>query len=632
MPSRAPLSSPATLVVVALASFLALSAAACTEGGTRPPGTPGGDGGGSDGGTPSSGLRIEPADHEVTVTGGATATIEYRAFFRDAAGAEREVTSEVGWTSLAPSLGTFSGSSFISVPDRGGRATIRASMGLVEATTSLTIRLDRQVVTGGAPDDAPSRFGGTADPARAPELVYPESGTMVPPNLQELEFHYRPNGSTVFELHVQTSALDLRIYFGCPESVGGGCIYTPDRDVWESIATAAAGQGPISYRLRGVNDAGQLGETEELQLTVAAEPITGGLYYWNAGAGAIERFEFGVRGARAERFIDSARAGASMCVGCHTLSRDGSRIAVGTDFPTTTFQVFDVASRNRIFSLGMAGGFFPQESNFASFSPDNSQIATSMLSGLRILDGASGAVVTENLGGGPTSMPDWSPDGEHIVAVRHDAPSVGGLPDVMGVTSGRIVRLDRSGACWGGGPTLGGGGGNKFNRAFAPHGEWVVFNRSASNTGSAGADPDSGMTSVPDGELWVIRADGTGTAMRLSRLSGYADTWPKWDPTVYRDRERDLFWLTWTSRRAFGLRLGQDARSQLWMAAFDPEEAAAGREAAYPAFRLPFQDIETGNHIGQWVTTVERQTCDTNVDCGGEFCVDGRCYQTPPLI
>ena len=51
-----------------------------------------------------------------------------------------------------------------------------------------------------------------------------------------------------------------------------------------------------------------------------------------------------------------------------------------------------------------------------------------------------------------------------------------------------------------------------------------------------------------------------------------------------------------------------------------------------PPFRLPFQDITTGNHIAQWVTTVERQTCSTDVECSGEFCIDGRCYQQPPLF
>ncbi|UJR84627.1 hypothetical protein [Sandaracinus amylolyticus] len=620
--------------VAALA--MAFGFSGCTEGGTRPPGG-GGDGGPRDAAVTNSPLRIEPADHRVAITSGASANVDYRAFLRETDGTEREVTSEVTWLATVPTLGSFSGARFTSMRDRGGRTDIRATMGSIEALTSLTISLERIVITEGTPADAPTRFGGTADPSRAPELVYPDDATMVPSNLGELEFHYRTAGSTLFELHVQAGVLDLRVYFGCPESVGDGCIYTPDRDVWESIATAAAGQGPITYRLRGVDDAGRLGETAERTITVSEEPITGGIYYWNAGAGRVDRFEFGVRGAQAEPFIDRQRTEATFCVGCHTVSRDGQRIAVGTDMPTTTLQVFDVATRNRIFSRGAGGGLgvMPSQPNFASFSPDHLQIATSAIAGLGILDGTTGDVIAEELGGGAASMPDWSPDGNHIAFVRYPAPpSIPGfaLVDVNGVTSGEIVRLDRSGSGWTVGPTLVAGGGNNYYPAYSPDGEWIVFNRSESNSNSAGMGDAMNPSPTLDATLWIVPSSGTGTAMRLSRLAGLADSWAKWDPIRYRDRGRPLFWLTWTSRRAFGLRLEENARSQLWMAAFDPEAQAEGRDGSYPAFRLPFQDLESANHIGQWVTTVERLTCDDDTDCGGEFCVDGRCYSVPPLI
>ena len=625
-------SSRSLVLPFALLVFAGL--AGCTTGGTAPPR---GDGGpGSDGSAPSGGLRIEPADHVATITGGTPVAVDYRAFVRAADGSEREVTSEVTWSSTVTALGAFTGSRFVSAADRGGRTNIRATMGTLDGTTSLTLRLERSIVPSTAPADAPSRFGGTPDPSRAPEIVYPEDGTMVPPNLGELEIHYRTSGATIFELHVSSPAVELRIYFGCPEAVGGGCIYTPDRDVWESIATAARGQGAITYRLRGVDDSGVLGETADRTITVAEEDITGGLYYWNAGGGTIDRFEFGVRGAVAETFLDRTRTGAAMCVGCHVLSRDGTRIAVGTDIPTTTYQVFDVATRERIFSRGGSGGgigSFPQEPNFSSFSPDATQIVTSAMAGLRILDGATGNVLLEGLGGGPSSMPDWSPDGQHIVYARHDAGPMFGLVDSAGITDGRITRLDWNGASWVVGPTLVAGGGNNYYPAFSPDGEWVVFNRSPSNTNSMGSDTSSGgMGGVRDAELWVVSSSGTGTAMQLGNIGGLADSWPKWDPTVYRDGGRDLFWFAWSSRRAFGLRLAEDARMQLWMSAFDPQQAAMGREAAYPAFRLPFQDIATGNHIAQWVTRVERMTCEDDADCGGEFCVDGRCYEQPPLI
>lgn len=625
----------ARLAIALATSLLLAGIAGCTEGGRTVP--PAGDGGPrADGSAPvGAGLRIEPADHVATITGGVPVVVDYRALLRADDGSERDVTAEVTWSSTVAALGTITGAQFVSTVDYGGRTNIRAQMGALTATTSLTIRLERAIITPTAPPDAPTRFGGTADASRAPELVYPADGTMIPPNLGELEIHYRTGGSTLFELQVSTGAVELRIYFGCPEAVGGGCIYTPDRAVWDAISTAARGQGPITYRLRGVDDAGNLGETAERTITVAEEDITGGLYYWNAGGGTIDRFEFGVRGAVAETFLDRTRTGATMCVGCHTLSRDGTRIAVGTDIPTTTFQVFEVASRDRVFSRGGGGGIggFPSEPNFSSFSPDAMQIVTSAMAGLRILDGTTGNVVLEELGGGPSSMPDWSPDGQHIVYARHDAGPTFGLVDAPGITDGRITRLDRSGTSWVVGPTLVSGGGNNYYPAFSPDGAWVVFNRSPSNTNSMGSDDGSGGAGgVRDAELWVVSSSGTGSAMRLGNVGGLADSWPKWDPTMYRDNGRDLFWFAWSSRRAFGLRLAEDARMQLWMSAFDPEQASMGREAAFPAFRLPFQDIATGNHIAQWVTRIERMTCDTDVDCGGEFCVDGRCYEQPPLI
>jgi hypothetical protein len=621
-------------------SIVSLFVGACSTGG----GGPGTDAGPRpDAPIGSGALRIEPLDHEATITGGTPVTVEYRAFLREG-GSEREVTSETIFSTSVAELGSFSGATFTSAADRGGRTNISAFHGSDSAVTSLTLRLERTIVTAGTPADAPTRFGGTADPSRAPELVYPNDGVMVPPNLSELEFHYRTNGSTLFELHVVAAGVDLKIYFGCPESVGGGCIYTPDRDVWETIATAARGQGPITYQLRGVDAAGNLGETAERTITVSEEPITGGIYYWNAGGGSIDRFEFGVRGAQAERFLTTANAGASMCVGCHALSRDGRRIALGTDMPTTTLQVFDVASRDRVFALGSGGGLgaFPSQSNFFAFNPDATQLVASSLEGLQLHDANTGDVIAADLGaGGAATMPDFSPDGQHIVYVSHEsvAPewlaAFQGFPgftlyDMPGVNSGSIQILDWNGSAWVPGRTLvSRTTENNFYPTYSPDGSWVLFNRSASNTNSMGGDPDDPSTAV-DSELWAIRADGTGAATRLARASTPGDTWPKWDPTEYLDNGRAIFWFAWSSRRGFGLRYADNGGPvQLWMSAFDPSQPS---DPGLPAFRLPFQDIGSGNHIAQFVTTVQRQTCSTDVECSGEFCVDGRCYAEVPLF
>lgn len=591
---------------------------------------------GADARTPILGqLRIEPADHVVAVSPGASQVINYRALFREGDGSETDVSDMATWTSTNVTLGSFSGATFTTAPDRGGRTHIGASYRGNSWSTTLTVQLDRTVIADGATADTPGRFAGSASGGAGPEIVYPDDNIMVPPNLGSFEVHYRESGSDAFELAFETSSVNLRIYFGCPERVGGGCIYTPDRAVWETLSTAASGQDAVTYRLRGVSASGVITESAARRLTVAQEPITGGLYYWNAGGGSIDRFEFGVPGARAETFLDRGRAGAGMCVGCHAVSRDGSRISIGTDIPTTTFQVFDVGSRARLFSLGGGGSSpfeLPAQPNFAAFSPDASQIVTSFLTGLTVRDAATGAPITDRLGGGPSSQPDWSPDGNHIAYVRHDAPSFAGLADVGGVTSGRITILDRDGSGWAAPRTIVQiPGVNNYYPAYSPDGMFLSFCRSPSNINSMGADPDSGESAVPDAELWLIPTDGSGAARQLSVIAGRADSWPKWDPTLYEHQARPLYWMSWTSRRAYGLRLAHDQRAQIWMAAFQPRVAATGEQGFFAAFRLPFQDIATSNHVPQWVTTVERQPCDTNVDCGGEFCIDGRCFEQEPL-
>lgn len=573
---------------------------------------------------PSGPLRIEPANQVVTLSG-SPITIDYHAFYTPMGGTETEVTSECAWSSTVDALGSFTGSTF-TTNLLGGATSITCVRGSDTATTRLTITGDTVVLLPDVPADVPDRFGGTVDPSLAPEFVYPADHVMVPPNLGELEFHFMPNGGEYFELAFTAPTARVRIFMGCPEAVGGGCAYVPAPAVWAAVSTALAGLGEVTYTLRSVNAAGVVGESAPRSIRVAAEQITGGLYYWNT-AGTIDRFEFGVRGARAEAFITQARAMAGVCVGCHSLSRDGTRIAIGTDIPTTTFQVFDVATRSRLFSLG---GGFPSQPGYFSFDPGSppTQIVTSGVDGLAIRDVNTGTPITSAIGARGASMPDWAPDGDRIVFASYTAPPI---PfESPFITGGRIEMATRTGGgAWTVGATpLVAGGGNNYYPAFSPNGEWIVFSRSPSNMANGG---DDGAAGAGDAQLWLIRADGSSPEIRLDTADFPGDSWAKWDPTLYLDGGSSIFWLTWSSTRAFGLRWPDNGgTSQLWMAAFDESRALAGEDPVIAAFRLPFQDAASGNHIAQWVTHIERLGCTTDVECGGEFCVDGRCYETPP--
>jgi hypothetical protein len=249
--------------------------------------------------------------------------------------------------------------------------------------------------------------------------------------------------------------------------------------------------------------------------------------------------------------------------------------------------------------------------------------------GLNIAD-ATGAITLMGITSGSSTMPDWSPDGQHIVYVT---TAGGPAIEAPAVTGGTIMRVDFDGASWVPGEMLAEAGtGNNYHPTYAPDSNWILYNRSPSNIDSMGGSSSStGGDCVSDAEMWMVGSSGGGVPVRLD-IGGVCSSWPKFDPTTYHDHDHDLFWVAWATARGYGLRYADGSIMQIWMAAFDPTLAAAGSSPTHAAFRLPFQNIATGNHIAQWVTHVERMTCTSNADCGGEFCVDGRCYEQAPVM
>ena len=63
------------------------------------------------------------------------------------------------------------------------------------------------------------------------------------------------------------------------------------------------------------------------------------------------------------------------------------------------------------------------------------------------------------------------------------------------------------------------------------------------------------------------------------------------------------------------------------MVAIDLQKLAQGEDGSFPAFWIPFQNINTENRIGQWVTQVQRQPCTSGGDTcpAQQVCKLGRC-------
>jgi hypothetical protein len=591
----------------------------------------GGEGGagGADNPDPSGAtLRLDPLDAVIgPMVEGAGATQVFHAFYKAKNGAEVDVSDEANWSSNSLlNLGNFTGATFTSTPGITGKTQITATARGVSASTSLTVAATKTIVIGpGAPPDAASQFSGGDDPGNKPTLAYPPDGILVPPNMNSLEIHFIPAaGQKLFAIDFASPVAAFTVYTGC-DPVGQGCAYTPDKSFWSALADASRGTAPVSYSVRGITaNGGKVGTSAPQTIQFANEDIVGGLYYWNSAAGSVQRYDFGYPGKQSETFLNGPGAGALTCVGCHVLSRDGTKIAVGLDIPAPApYKLFDVATKKQIFPQpGGATG----NANFFSFSPDGSQLLTSDGVSITMREADSGNPITTVIKLG--TMPDWSPDGKSVVFARPQTAPPFGLP-IPGVDSALIGKLTYDGTTWSSPQVLVPfDGQNNYYPAFSPDQGWVAFNRSPSNKNSF----DNGSTdkgNVPDGEIWVVSSTG-GAPMKLARASapGGGDQWPKWSPNVMTYQGGNVMWLTFASQRSYGLRQsgGPDDKAQLWMVAFDPQKAAKGEDGSFPAFWMPFQDVNSGNHIAQWVTQIVRKPCKKVADCDqGEACNGAAC-------
>jgi hypothetical protein len=409
--------------------------------------------------------------------------------------------------------------------------------------------------------------------------------------------------------------------------MNGGCIYQPDPAVWHWIAETNRGS-QVQVKIRGTAAAGgTVGASTDLNVSFSADDIDGGLYYWTTSNGTgIMRFDFAsTTQTEAERFLGTQLTGGT-CVGCHALSRDGSKLiaeAGGQNDGRTL--LLDVASLMPMVPFGST-----EKSVFESWNPDGAQYvgvygdngATDY--SLMLFDGVSGQKMGNIPGTGdathPADHPDWSPDGNRIVYTRVGKKGTSQRPH-----DGSIEMVtDAGGGAWGAPVELvpGVASTNRYYPTFSPDGSFLIFDESTCTSGGNECDADTDATA----RLFAVTAATGQTPVELVNTNApgrmdngktaLTNTFPKWSPFVFQrtaEQGSKLEWVTFSSTRQYGLRkppAGQagndesDTGTLIWMAGVDPDVVAAGGDPSFAAFALPFQDLTTSNHIAQWTQKV----------------------------
>ena len=549
-------------------------------------------------------ITIQPADISVNIVDNAVVMQPYTAHILDDKGLDVDVTAETTFTLHDVGYGQFDGATLTVSGQGAGPTRVEASARGRTGDTGLTVYVKSTIVDPAAPGDAATLFGSAAeDAARAPSIVYPLDKILVPPNLGQFDVHWSNNTANtdnLFEVTMANQYVDIRLYttgLAAQNPQPFWAAYPPA--AWYPIASS---RQQLTLKVAGLDklNPATKGTAASLHVDVTNENAQGGIYYWTtSGLAGIWRYDVGhPETPPAPYFADSARP--ASCMGCHTLSRDGTKIAMTFDGGNGRATVFNVADRKVLIPFDTA----PLHWDFATFDADGAKLVTIEGSQmfLRALDGTMLAgplpPVTANA---LATHPEISPDNKRLVSVEF----TGGGYDAQAYNGSIVVRSFDAASNTFGTPTVlvpYAAGASNWYPSFSPDGEWIVFTRTTSysyNDGSA--------------QTWLVKADASLPPVQLatadlsdSTFANMTNSWARWVPfgQTFGANNEPLFYLTFSTQRPFGVRIPGGRRPQIWMTPVFPARAAAGQDPSGNAFRVPFQDVNTSNHIAQWTKAV----------------------------
>jgi hypothetical protein len=582
---------------IAIAVLVGCALAGCARGrGDKP----GGDGGND---MVDATLSIAPPTSELVILNGVPAQATFTATLTLADGTQRDVTAETMF-GIDATYGSFAANAV--TIGLAGRTEVRGTYGDKTATAGLVVRVKSVRVDPSLPPTTAGLFDGPEDPALAPQIRYPAPGSVMPRNLGDFEIHWTDaHGNNVFEVSLRTELSDVRIYVPGGNGLPAQGLMASWRAFQASEWLTAVGfQSTVTYQVRGVNTAapGSVGAAPPETVQLSNEVMDGGLYYWASVSPTnvigIFRHDMAKPGQRAEEFLTTNQTG-GRCIACHVLSRDGTKMAItyqdGSDPGVAT--MVDVATA----SVAPSAGNW----NFGTFTPDNAQFL-SIEGGTLVVRSAATQAVLATMPTTPATAwvthPDLSPDGKKLVYVR---PNTSGTD--LDFKAGQIyVRsYDAATYAFGAELPLVNDGQNNYYPSWSPDGGWILFNRSGFDSAY---DDNNSM-------VWAIRSDGSQPPVALASANetlGITNSWARWAPfpQTLGAANEPMYWITMSSKRDFGVRLRNTGlaqrarRAQLWMTPFFPRRAGQGKDPSVAAFRLPFQNFDSSNHIAQWTEKV----------------------------
>jgi hypothetical protein len=480
-----------------------------------------------------------------------------------------------------------------------------------------------------APDCAGCTFPPSSAPtcaASAPaiKIVYPPDNVLVPPNMNVMSVQWTPFGGPYTQYEVdfsqsqQAPNTDWRIITACKTQTvdaqsgnpSQGCELVIDPASWSSLVAANRGANQVAVTVRGTTD-GNCATTSAstIHMSFAEEDLIGTYYYWkstvstNGVGGQIWAKDFGDI-TNAEKDVTTNAIQAATCNGCHSLSRDGSRMVVYSDDDDSDDEYSDVAGsylnmttmpNATEFAGGVTGvRVGGQPPGFSTINPVASFYVSSNgypcaagrggcgtstgypgavpTNGFSLWNGTNGAFVggvTIGPAGQRPTMPDWSIDGTTVVYVQ-PAGEYTWRQDDAHIFGGSLYTVPYMGNGVFGTPGvfLQSGGENNYYPSYSPDNpmSYIIFNRvenmGGGNACNGGFCPNDSFSN-PAARLMLIANAKGSTPVDMEKANGspasakvpLSNSYPRWAPFVQSYHGNKLLWFTFSSTRDYGVRV-----------------------------------------------------------------------------
>jgi Tol biopolymer transport system component len=419
----------------------------------------------------------------------------------------------------------------------------------------------------------------------------------------------------LFELrvHADNQVNDLVVYTTATQ-------WTMPQAMWAALAADSAGV-PMTVSVRGAVYAGgaitALAQGSSGPFGIAPVEAPGAIVYWQITGGSqgdLLGFNVGDDTVQNTMLASTVKEYSTQCVGCHTSTPDGDYAVFSSNSATNTWDD-GIGSVKADAGVGDTPSFLSADgktalqgssqgimaTSIAHWSPGDYMVLAASNSNTTLqwteLDGVGAAATgTMTITGDPNAnktSPTWSHDGKNV-AYTSAPQSVSGRPS--GANNDiYVVPYSKTGSVTAKALTGANTAANEYYPSYSPDDQWITFNRTT----------DGDTYSQPNAEVYVTKADGSGTAQRLAandppacskRVSpGVTNSWPRWAPAKPAPQTVNgltYYWVVFSSKRLDG------STPQLYMAPVVID--ATGKVQQYQAVYLWNQPSTEHNHTPAW--------------------------------